>query len=145
MNRLFVFICAALLSCAAAAIELTEEQRAQIQERIAPVGESCLLGDSDCGGPATATAGDAGDGGARSGEQVYNAACMACHDTGAAGAPKLGDTDAWDDRIAQGMDALYDAGINGIPGTGMMAKGGCANCTDEEVRAAVDYMVESVQ
>jgi len=141
MNRLFLFISAALLACAASAIELTEEQRAQIQERIQPVGETCLVGDADCAGPDTAAAGD-DDSGARSGEAVYNAACMACHDTGAGGAPRLGDADAWADRIAKGMDTLYDAGINGIAGTSMMAKGGCANCTDEEVKAAVDYMVE---
>lgn len=147
MNRLVLFISAALLACAASAIELTEEQRTQIQERIQPVGETCLVGDADCAGPATAAAGEDDGGGdvARSGEEVYNAACMACHDTGAAGAPKLGDADAWADGIARGMEALYDAGLNGVPGTSMMAKGGCTNCTDDEVRAAVDYMVESVQ
>jgi cytochrome c5 len=124
------------------AVDLSEAQLAEIEERIKPVGESCLTGDSDCGGAATAAAG--GDA-ARSGEDVYNAACMACHMTGAAGAPKLGDVAAWTDRLAKGNDALYSSGIDGLPGTGMMAKGGCMNCSDEEVKAAVDYMIEGSQ
>ncbi len=74
-----------------------------------------------------------------------NAACTACHSTGAAGAPKYGDVAAWAPRIAKGIDALHQSGINGLPGTGMIAKGGCMNCSDEEVIAAVDYMVEGSQ
>ena len=92
-----------------------------------------------------AVAAATGGGEPRSGEEVYNAACLACHTTGAAGAPKLGDAAAWSERIAKGMDVLYDHGVNGIPGTGMIAKGGCMNCSDEEVIAAVDYMVEASQ
>ena len=129
---------------ASAMAELSDEQRAAIEERIKPVGESCLVGDSNCGEAApAATAGGAEAG--RSGEDVYNAACMACHLTGAAGAPKLGDVAAWADRLAKGTDALYDTGINGVPGTGMMAKGGCMNCSDAEVKAAVDYMIAGSQ
>ena len=70
---------------------------------------------------------------------------MACHSTGAAGAPKLGDVAGWADRIAKGLDKLYSSGINGLSGTGMIAKGGCMNCSDEEVSAAVDYMVDASQ
>ena len=65
--------------------------------------------------------------------------------TGAAGAPKLGDAAAWAERIAKGNDVLYSNGINGIAGTGMMAKGGCMGCSDEEINAAVDYMVAGSQ
>ena len=65
--------------------------------------------------------------------------------TGAAGAPVYGDVDGWSDRIAKGMAVLHDAGVNGVPGTGMIAKGGCMNCSDDEVIAAVDYMVEGSQ
>ena len=43
------------------------------------------------------------------------------------------------------MNVLYDSGINGLAGTGMIAKGGCMNCSDEEVNAAVDYMVAGSQ
>ena len=50
---------------------------------------------------------------------------------------------AWAARIGKGMDALYDSGINGIAGSGMIAKGGCVDCSDDEIRVAVDYMVEA--
>jgi cytochrome c5 len=141
INRIAFSFLAALLACSALAVELTDAQRAAIEERIKPVGTSCMAGDTSCGGAPAAVAGGA----PRSGEEVYNTACMACHATGAAGAPKLGDAAAWGPRIAKGTDALYASGVNGVPGTGMVAKGGCANCSDEEIRAVVDYMVAGSQ
>lgn len=75
------------------------------------------------------------------GEATYNAACVACHGTGAAGAPKTGDAAAWAPRIAQGIEALYAVALNGKPGTAMMAKGGNASISDDDTKAAVDYMV----
>lgn len=123
-----------------AAWALSDKQRAAIEARIAPVGEVCLLGDSSCGG-AVAVANAA----PRSGEEVYNSACIACHSSGAGGAPIVGDIAAWQPRIAVGMAALYDSGINGVPGTSMMAKGGCMSCSDEEINGAVDFMVAGSQ
>ncbi len=119
------------------AVDLTDTQRSAIEDRIKPYSQVCLPGD-ECGGAAASVAS-----GPRSGEAVYNSACGACHGTGAAGAPMLGDAVAWSPRLAKGMAVLYDSGVNGVPGTGMIAKGGCANCSDEEVNAAVDYMVAS--
>jgi len=137
-----VFSCiAVLLASSAIAVDLTESQRAEIEARIAPVGEVCMQGDNSCGGAPAAVASS----GPRSGEDVYNGACMACHSTGAGGAPKVGDLAAWADRIAKGNDVLYSSGVNGIAGTGMMAKGGCMDCSDEEIHAAVDYMVVGSQ
>lgn len=105
--------------------------------------------------PATAAAGSTatGDSGEKtvadassaSGEAIYNKACVACHAAGVAGAPVVGDAAAWADRIAKGMDALYNSGINGVAGGAMMAKGGCMGCTDDEIRAAVDFMVAQSQ
>lgn len=140
ITRIVVCVLAMGLAVGALAVDLTEAQRAAVEERIKPVGESCLLGDSSCGGAAASASA-----GPRSGEEVYNAACMACHATGAAGAPMLGDVAAWAPRIAKGADALHNSGINGVPGTGMIAKGGCMNCSDEEVIAAVDYMIAGSQ
>jgi cytochrome c5 len=120
----------------------TDSQRAEIEARIKPPGEVCLQGDASCAGAAANT--DSG-GDARSGEVVYNESCMVCHASGVAGAPKLGDAAAWADRIAKGRDALHDTGLNGLAGTGMMARGGCGNCSDDEVRAAVDYMIDNSQ
>lgn len=79
------------------------------------------------------------------GEEAYAKACAACHDQGVAGAPKLGDKAAWEPRIKQGMDALYTVGLNGKPGTGMVAKGGNASLPDADVRAAVDYMASKAK
>jgi cytochrome c5 len=79
------------------------------------------------------------------GKATYDTACFACHATGAANAPKLGDKAAWAPRIAKGMDALYASSLNGVPGTGMMAKGGRADLSDDAVKAAVDYMVNAAK
>ncbi|KAA1189235.1 cytochrome c5 family protein [Pseudohalioglobus sediminis] len=140
MTRIVISLVAMVLAASAIAVELTDAQRAEIAERIQPVGEVCLQGDADCGGAAAAVAS-----GPRSGEEVYNSACMACHTTGAGGAPVLGDVAAWADRIAKGTEVLYVSGVQGVPGTGMIAKGGCMNCSDEEIHAAVDYMIAGSQ
>lgn len=134
--RLF-FITLLLAPVAVMAMDLSERQRADIESRIKPFSEVCVQGESCSGG------GDMAASAGRSGEDVYNAACMACHSAGIAGAPKVGDQVAWAARIGKGMDALYDSGINGVAGSGMIAKGGCADCSDEEIRLAVDYMVDS--
>ncbi|MCK4704311.1 MAG: cytochrome c5 family protein [Gammaproteobacteria bacterium] len=78
---------------------------------------------------------------ALSGEQIYKKSCVNCHGTGVANAPKLGDAVAWAPRIAKGNDALYNSAKKGVPGTAMMAKGTCMTCSDEELDAAVDFMV----
>lgn len=74
------------------------------------------------------------------GKGTYQAACFACHGTGAAGAPKLGDKAAWKKRIALGSKTLLDHAINGFKG--MPAKGGNASLSDAAVKAAVEYMVK---
>lgn len=75
----------------------------------------------------------------QSGKDVYASSCFACHGTGAAGAPKLGDKAAWSARIAQGIDTLNNVAINGKGA--MPAKGGNAGLSDDAVKAAVEYMV----
>ena len=81
------------------------------------------------------------------GKTVYDTACVVCHQTGVGGAPKLGDKAAWADRIAQGESMLSEHAIKGFQGkTGMMPpKGGRADLSDEDVKAAVSYMVEANQ
>ena len=76
-----------------------------------------------------------------SGEQIYKKSCANCHGTGVAGAPKVGDVAAWSSRIAKGDAVLYDSAKKGISGTAMMARGTCGSCSDEELEAAVDFMV----
>lgn len=106
-----------------------------IAERLKPSGELCLEG-MDCGGVVEAVAA-----GPKSASDVYNSVCMACHDTGAAGSPKRGDKDAWAPRLEQGMATLYEHSLTGI--RGMPAKGGNPKLSDEEVKSAVDYIVEA--
>lgn len=137
--RIFAFLLA-LVPVTLYAVDMSDAQRAEIENRIKPYSEVCLPDSEDCGGASAAVAS-----GPRSGEDVYNGACMACHATGAAGAPKVGDAGAWAPRIAKGIDALYASGVNGVAGTGMIPKGGCANCSDEEIHAAVDFMVVGSQ
>jgi len=72
------------------------------------------------------------------GEAVYKNSCFACHDSGVAGSPKVGDKDAWTSRIAAGSDILYESAIKGIGA--MPAKGGNTSISDADVKAAVDYM-----
>lgn len=78
------------------------------------------------------------------GKSVFNKTCALCHAVGAAGAPKPGNKDEWGPRIAQGKDVLYKHAMEGFTGAkGVMpARGGAATLTDDDVKAAVDYMVE---
>lgn len=71
------------------------------------------------------------------GEQVYTAQCSACHGTGAAGAPKFGDADAWGPRIKTGYDALLHSALKGK--NAMPPQGGGA-FSDYEIGRAVVYM-----
>lgn len=73
------------------------------------------------------------------GEQIYTANCLSCHGAGVLGAPKFGDKTLWGPRIAQGIDTLHTNALNGI--RMMPPKGGNATLKDEDVKAAVDYMV----
>jgi cytochrome c5 len=84
---------------------------------------------------------------AMSGPQVYNAACLACHGAGIGGAPILGDAGQWADRVAQGADTLKEHAIKGFTGSVgyMPAKGGRLDLSDDEIAAAVDYMVGEAQ
>jgi len=77
------------------------------------------------------------------GKSDYASKCAACHGFGVAGAPKLGDTADWADRIEKGTAALYENAIKGYTGKkGVMPpKGGFANLSDDEVKAIVDYMI----
>lgn len=86
-------------------------------------------------------ASQAAAGAPRTGKQVYESVCISCHGSGAAGAPKLGDKKAWAPRIAKGMNALMQSALHGVPGKAMLPRGTCNDCSDQELRNAVEYMV----
>ncbi len=85
----------------------------------------------------------AAQGGTASGKTTFDTVCTACHGTGVAGAPKLGDKAAWAPRIKTGKDALYAAALRGKGA--MPAKGGNPALPDADVKAAVDYMVSTAK
>lgn len=74
------------------------------------------------------------------GQEIYDSACLSCHSTGVAGAPKLGDPAAWKDRIAEGMDSLVQSTIDGKGN--MPPMGGDKTLSESDIRAAVTYMVD---
>lgn len=75
------------------------------------------------------------------GEQVYNRYCFSCHAAGVAGAPRVGDRQGWQPRVDKGRAALLESTVGGVP-PGMPPRGLCSDCTDEELSAAIDYMIQ---
>lgn len=112
-------------------VQASEPTKDEIAERIKPVGQLYLEG---------AEPEEAADTGPKTPEQVYNTSCSACHGAGVMGAPKMGDAGAWAPRIAQGMDVLVEHAIKGF--NAMPPKGGCMACSDDEIKATVEYMAD---
>jgi len=77
------------------------------------------------------------------GQKTYQTYCQACHNAGIANAPKLGDKAAWEPRIATGIDAMLATALKGK--NAMPPKGTCMACSDDEMKAAIEYMVSQVQ
>lgn len=134
-------------------VEATADAKA-IAERIKPVGELTVGAApvekvaSSSNAVMDAIIPSANAAGAEDkGKKTYDASCMACHAAGVAGAPKFGDKAAWAPRIAQGNDTLYTHALKGFQGkAGMMPpKGGNMSLKDEDVKAAVDYMVSNAK
>lgn len=80
----------------------------------------------------------AGDTADKSPGELYQGACLACHSTGAAGAPKIGDAAVWSERAGKGLDALVSSAVNGI---GAMPARGGSQYSDDQIRAAVEYIL----
>lgn len=142
MPRFILVLALGLISLASFAQGLSNREQA-IVDRLSPVGEVCMAGDA-CAATALASAAS----GPRDAQTIYNTYCMACHMTGASNAPILGNVDAWAERIAKGKEALYQSVFNGITVDGVMVmpmNGLCMDCSQEELMATVDYMVEQSQ
>lgn len=125
--------------------QLVDEAYQQaLLERIAPIGRVRLPGQETEDAEAAEQVEAATPVATRmSGPQVYNAACVACHGPGIGGAPKLGDAAAWSSRIAQGLPTVQSRAIEGYQGEQgyMPPKGGRVDLSDDEVLAAVEFMI----
>lgn len=109
---------------------------ADIAQRIKPVGEVYLDGEFGEVAAAESTEPKA----PRNGQTVYQFYCTACHDTGAAGAPKKGDATAWKPRLDKDPKTLFEHVWNGY--NAMPARGTCNDCSEEEIQAAIAYLIE---
>jgi len=81
----------------------------------------------------------AGDAANKTPDQLYQGACLACHTTGAAGAPKIGDASAWGARLAKGVDGLVTSAVKGI---GAMPPRGGSQFSDDQIQAVVEYILD---
>ena len=105
------------------------------ESKPAPAAKPAVAAAAPAAAPAAAGA-KGGD--AAKGKTVYEGTCVACHGTGAAGAPKAGDKAAWTPRLKTGMDALYASALKGK--NAMPPKGGNMSLSDADIKAAVDYL-----
>jgi len=121
--------------------ESTPESAAPaVPEAAAPAPAAMEKHDETANKPEELAANDAG-------KKGFGATCSLCHASGAAGAPIFGNKADWDPRIAQGMDVLYKHAIEGFTGAkGVMpARGGATTLSDDDVKAAVNYMVDKAK
>lgn len=146
---LFLFLSFTTAFFATTSVRADSDSEADIIARIKPAGVVCVAGEPceqdapavAAAAPANAASSAAPAAAGRSGEEVYNSSCALCHGAGVAGAPIVGDKAAWAGRIAKGVDALVNSAINGI--NAMPPRGTCMSCSDQELQASVQYMVDS--
>lgn len=110
-----------------------------IAERIAPVGQVCLLGEECAQGQAAAASSGAAAGGAFDVTATFDQNCAMCHNTGMAGAPRRDDSAHWEARLADaGFDTLLTNAINGV--NAMPPRGMCTTCSDDNLAELVRYL-----
>lgn len=128
------FLAIVIASCCFVVGSFAQESNNDLVERIKPVGQVNIAGAA----PASAAAA-----GPRSGKDVYDGACTACHGAGVLGAPKLHNAADWQPRLDEkGFDLVWKNAINGI--NAMPAMGTCATCSEDEIKAAIEYMIEGI-
>jgi len=109
---------------------------ALIRARTAPVGKVNIALPTSV----APTAGAASES-LTSGKKIYETTCVVCHGSGLAGAPKFADKTAWKPRIAQGFDVLFKHVQQGYKA--MPPKGTCTACSEADLKAAVNYLINS--
>ncbi|MDU0353469.1 cytochrome c5 family protein [Paraglaciecola aquimarina] len=126
----FLYLCLGIL-CAfsASAQDMTDDE---IKARIQPVGQVHVAG----------AKAESASSGPRSGADIYNKTCVACHSIGVLNAPKFQNAGDWSPRLEKGFDTVWQNAINGIGG--MPPKGTCGDCSDDELKAAIEHMIEGI-
>ncbi|MDD2816667.1 MAG: c-type cytochrome [Thiotrichaceae bacterium] len=131
-----VIASAALLVCSIASNTFAASTSFEAQaadERTKPVGQ-VNIGSAPVAAVAAAP---------KSGKEVFDGVCTACHTAGVMNAPKFGDKASWEPRIAKGEETLVKNAIKGL--NAMPPKGGNPNLSDDEIKATVEYMLSSVK
>lgn len=138
MNLIMKMLAAPATVLALWAVSAQAATTDDIAKRLAPVGQVCVTGQECKGMEVAASAG--GGGGAKTPDEVIAKHCNACHGTGLLGSPKIGDAADWGKRAKEqgGIDGLLAKAITGI--NSMPPKGTCADCSDPELKGAIEKM-----
>ena len=107
-----------------------------VLERIKPVGEVRIDTSSQVASAEIVETAE------RSGEEIYNSKCAGCHTSGVMGAPKYASLEDWAPRLDLGLEKLTLSAIAGKGG--MPAKGTCMDCSDNDIKITVQYMLDSL-
>jgi cytochrome c5 len=131
VSALLVLAVTGLFLTGAVAQTMNEDE---IKERIMPIGKVKVAGAVDTSAAAA---------GPRTGKQIYQSACTACHAAGVLGAPKTQVAAEWQPRLDEkGYDQVWKNAVNGI--NAMPAMGACGDCTEDDIKSAIDYMIEGI-
>jgi cytochrome c5 len=134
-------ILSTISSCTKKVVEPESMDAAAVEERIKPVAEVNIGEAPAVVAPVVEEEAPASAGGA--GEKIVNQVCAVCHASGMMSSPKLGSAADWAPRIEKGIDELYNSALHGF--NMMPARGGNPSLSDDDVKAAVDFMVESAK
>ena len=127
--KLKAFLCICMGIFSVLAVQAQEMSEDDIKARIQPIGKVHVAG----------AKAEVVSSGPRAGSDIYAKACAACHSVGVLNAPKLQNAVDWAPRMEKGFDAVWKNAINGIGG--MPPMGTCGDCSDDEIKAAVEHMI----
>lgn len=123
-------ICVGIFSVLAVqAQEMTEDE---IKTRIQAIGQVYIAG----------AKAEVASSGPRSGLEIYTKTCVACHSIGVLNAPKFQNAADWSPRLEKGFEVVWQNALKGIGG--MPPMGTCADCSDDEIKAAIEHMIEGI-
>ncbi len=127
-------VCASVLALLGLSTVIAQEMtNEEIAERIKPVGNVKVAGAVDASAAAAP----------RTGKEIYEKACTACHAAGVLGAPKTKDAADWQPRLDdKGFDTVWQNALNGI--NAMPPMGTCGDCSDDDIKIAIEYMIEGI-